>query len=130
MQAGSSMDTFAPSSSLGAPIAIGDLEDPYLEVEGTEGSVLRATLSGLVVFPFGLAEGLPRQVNRRWDYGQLDGVHLDAYGPIGVIRAKSRTTGMDLPLLLLEPNQITAARRGLEMIWNLMSHHGTAALTS
>ena len=60
MQAGSSMDTFAPSSSPGAPIANGDLEDPYLEVEGIEGSVLRAPLSALVVFPFGLAGGAAR----------------------------------------------------------------------
>jgi hypothetical protein len=29
-------------------------------------------------------------------------------------------------MLLLEPNQIAAARRGLEMIWNLMGSRANA----
>jgi hypothetical protein len=42
-----------------------------------------------------------------------------------VIRARIQSTGHELPLLLLETDQIPAARRVLEMIWNLM---GTAPL--
>jgi hypothetical protein len=98
----------------------GDDEDqPFLEVEGIEGSTLRATDEGLTVRhggPWAAREG-----DRRWAYDQLAEIRIDAYGPIGVIRATVTSTGGVLPLLLLEPAQIAAARRTLEIIWNLMA---------
>ena len=96
-----------------------DGEQPYLEVEGIEGSTLRATNEGLTVRHGG--RWAARDDDRRWAYDQLAEVRLDAYGPIGVIRATISSTGGVLPLLLLEPAQIAAARRTLEIIWNLMS---------
>jgi hypothetical protein len=92
-------------------------DDPFLEIEGVEGTVLRATPNGVLLADASRSTGGP---SRFWAYGDLGGVRLDAYGPIGVIRATLRSTRADLPLLLLEPNQITAARRGLEIVWNLM----------
>lgn len=111
------MQAFAIGSSAGDPGVQGEETQPFLELEGVEGSTLRATLSGIVIrsCPTGSAG-----TDRRWSYDQLGPVRIDAYGPIGVIRATIRPTGSELPLLLLEPNQIAAARRGLEMIWNLM----------
>ena len=96
-----------------------DASQPFLEVEGIEGSILRATDEGLTVRhggPWAAREG-----DRRWTYDQLAEVRLDAYGPVGVIRATVSSTGGVLPLLLLEPAQIAAARRTLEIIWNLMA---------
>ena len=98
----------------------GDAGDPpFLEVEGIEGSMLRATDEGLIVRHGG--RWAAREDDRRWAYDQLAEVRLDAYGPIGVIRATVSSTGGVLPLLLLEPDQIGAARRTLEIIWNLMA---------
>jgi hypothetical protein len=96
-----------------------DSVESYLEIEGSEGSTLRATHEGLTVCPHGGPS--PVGVDRRWAYDQLHAVGLDAYPPVGVIRATVRTTGATLPLLILEPEQIPAARRTLEIIWNLMA---------
>lgn len=100
-----------------------DAEQPFLEVAGIEGSSLRATHAGLTVFPGG-ALVHDRAGARRWTYTQLRELRLDAYGSVGVIRATVSATGGALPLLLLEPDQIPAARRTLEVIWNLMAPHG------
>jgi hypothetical protein len=97
-----------------------DTEQPSLEVAGAEGTVLRATRYGLTICP-GTATGSELRVGpRHWGYDQLGDVHIDAYGPVGVIRATIRASGTELPLLLLEPDQIPAARRTLEIVWNLM----------
>jgi hypothetical protein len=96
-----------------------DGAQPFLEVEGIEGSRLRANDEGLTVRHGG--PWAAREDDRRWAYDQLAEVRLDAYGPIGVIRATVSSTGGVLPLLLLEPAQIAAARRTLEIIWNLMA---------
>jgi hypothetical protein len=94
---------------------------PVLEVDGIDGSSLHATPSALIVCSGGAWSGR-RKVRRSWPYEQLGSVRLDAYGPFGVIRATIRASGTELPLLLLEPDQITAARRALEVVWNLMSN--------
>lgn len=94
-------------------------EQPFLEVAGAEGSILRATPSGLTVCP-GRATWSQPVGERQWSYDQIGDVHLDADGPVGVIRATIRASGTELPLLLLEPDQIPAARRTLEIIWKLM----------
>jgi hypothetical protein len=99
-----------------------DRDEPFLQVEGIEGSALRATNEGLTVRHGGLARAT-RTDDRRWSYDQLQEVRLDAYGPVGVIRATVSSTGGVLPLLLLEPDQIAPARRSLEIIWNLMGNH-------
>jgi hypothetical protein len=94
---------------------------PDLVVAGVEGSSLHATFDGLLVCPCGESSESKLQDHRQWRYDQLRNVRIDAYGPIGVIRATVRETGAELPLLLLEPEQITAARRSLEIIWNRMA---------
>jgi hypothetical protein len=95
---------------------------PFLEVDGIEGSSLRATPSALTVCSAGGAWSGRRKIRRSWRYDQLGSLRLDAYGSVGVIRATIRASGTDLPLLLLEPDQITAARRALEVVRNLMSN--------
>jgi hypothetical protein len=95
---------------------------PFLEVSGVEGSRLRATLRGLTVLA---APGDPdRTIHaaRFWEYERLSDVRLEVYGPLGVLRANVRATGHDLPLLLVDPTQITSARRVLEMVWNIMDN--------
>jgi hypothetical protein len=123
------MNTFEIDTSVGpAVVPSDDAEQPFLEVVGIEGSTLRATPAGLTVYQGGVLArdhaGL-----RRWTYDQLREVRLDAYGSVGVIRATVCSTGGALPLLLLEPEQIAAARRTLEIIWNLMAsaNDGTRA---
>lgn len=96
-----------------------DGDQPFLDVEGIEGSTLRATKAGLTVLAGG-ASSADRDADRRWRYDQLREVSLDTYGSVGVIRATVSSTGGALPLLLLEPQQINAARRILEIISNLM----------
>ena len=115
------MNTFEIDASVGTMRVPGDdAEQPFLEVAGIEGSSLRATRAGLTVHQGGaLVEG--REGQRRWSYDQLREVRLDAYGSVGVIRATINSSGGALPLLLLEPEQIAAARRTLEVIWNLMA---------
>ena len=92
-------------------------DQPYLVIEGSAGSYLRAGISGLTVGGRGGAIDIDDHV---WPYERLREIRIDAYGPIGVIRATLRASGVDLPLILLEPDQISAARRGLEVVWNLM----------
>ncbi len=98
-----------------------DSSQPYLEVAGVEGSLLQATSSGLTVFSVAPGTIAWRQQGRHWPYARLRQVRLDEYGPLCVVRATIETSGDELPLLLLEPNQIAAARRVLEMVWNLMA---------
>jgi hypothetical protein len=97
-----------------------DAVEPFIEICGSEGSTLRATRESLTVLSRG-ASASAGDADRRWAYQQLGEVRLDAYGPVGVIRATVESTGGVLPLLLLEPEQISAARRTLEIIWNLMA---------
>jgi hypothetical protein len=105
------------------PTDDGDARPPFIDVVGIEGSTLRATDAGLTVYPGGAsgAAGTDRDGDRRWRYDQLRDVSLDAYGSVGVIRATVSSTGGTLPLLLLEPQQINAATRILEIITNLMA---------
>jgi hypothetical protein len=114
--------------SVGDPTIQDDPERPFIEVEGIEGSILRATIGGLIVSSSGSHAAEPTQ--RRWAYEQIQTIRVDAYGAIGVIRATIRGNGSDLPLLLLEPDQITAARRSLELIWNLMAARADARLSA
>ena len=110
-------DTSIPSSAI--PSEDADSRQPFIDVQGIEGSTLRATDAGLIVFPRG-ASSADHDGDRRWRYDQLGEVSLDAYGSVGVIRATVGSTGGTLPLLLLEPQQINAARRIVEIIANLM----------
>ena len=110
-------DTSIPSSAI--PSEDADSRQPFIDVQGIEGSTLRATDAGLIVFPRG-ASSADHDGDRRWRYDQLREVSLDAYGSVGVIRATVGSTGGTLPLLLLEPQQINAARRIVEIIANLM----------
>jgi len=115
------MHTIEIDSSIGSSGIRGDdAEQPFLNVDGIAGSSLRATPAGLAVYKGGLQRHNPGGP-RRWTYDQLRELRLDAYGSVGVIRATVATTGGALPLLLLEPHQIAAARRTLEVIWNLMA---------
>ena len=88
------------------------------------GSCLRATPAGLTVVP--CAGGRPNLDldERLWKYDQLGAVRLDDDGSLGVVRARIRATGFELPLLLLDRDQITGARRVLEMVRNLMAADG------
>ena len=94
---------------------------PFLEVAGVEGSRLRVTRHGLTVLPCPDAMSDVSPEGRFWAYNLIRNVRLEEYGPLGVVRTEVRSTGGDVPLLLLEPDQVTAARRALEMVWNLMS---------
>jgi hypothetical protein len=123
---GAPLHTHEIDTSIHSSTILGDDSDqPFLEVEGIEGSRLRATNAGLTVCHGG-ATGRPGDGDRSWGYEQLREVRLDAYGSVGVIRATVHATGGALPLLLLEPAQIAAARRTLEIIWNRMAstNHG------
>ena len=96
---------------------------PFLEVAGLEGSGLRATRLGLTVLacPGDASDG--GRAGRFWAYDQIRDVRVDEYGSLGVVRASIRSTGGEMPLLLLEPDQIIAARRMLEIVWNMMGDH-------
>jgi hypothetical protein len=124
------MNTYEIDASIGPARVLGDdAEQSFLEVAGIEGSSLRATRAGLTVHQGGaLVEG--RDGQRRWSYEQIREVRLDAYGSVGVIRATISSSGGALPLLLLEPEQIAAARRTLEVIWNLMASTSDLRATS
>ena len=100
----------------GAP----DDDRPALAVEGVEGSSLRVTRRGLTVLSRPGPKSRLGRGGRFWAYGLIRDVRLDEYGPLGVVRTSIRSTGAEVPLLLLAPDQIAAARRALEMIWNLM----------
>jgi hypothetical protein len=98
-----------------------DQGESFLEVAGVEGSRLRVSQQGLTVLPRpDTSSGLGRE-GRFWDYRSIRDLRLDDYGSLGVVRARIRSTGHELPLLLLEPDEIVSARRVLEMVWNLMA---------
>ena len=97
-----------------------DVRQPFLEVDGVHGSSLRATPEALIVCSTGGAWSNRQESRRTWTYDQIGSIRLDAYGSVGVIRATVGSTGGTLPLLLLEPQQINAARRIVEIIANLM----------
>ena len=97
-----------------------DDSQPFIEVAGIEGSRLRVTRQGLTVLP-GTGTSNGREPGRFWAFPRIRDVRIDDVGALGVVRTRIRATGAELPLLLLEPDQITAARRALEMVWNLMS---------
>ena len=86
-----------------------------LVIDGSAGTRLALTHDGLIVRSDGSRAG---GGDRFWAYHDLRDLRLSAYGPIGVIRATLRITGGELPLLLLEPDQIVPARRTLEIAWN------------
>jgi hypothetical protein len=96
-----------------------DDRQPFIEVVGIEGSRLRVTRGGLTVLPCtGISDG--PGTGRFWAFPKIRDVRIDDVGALGIVRTQIRATGAELPLLLLEPDQITAARRALEMVWNLM----------
>jgi hypothetical protein len=99
-----------------------DDSQPFIEVAGIEGSTLRVTRRGLTVLPCtGTSTADGSGAGRFWPFPKIRDVRIDEVGALGVVRTQIRATGAELPLLLLEPEQITAARRALEMVWNLMS---------
>jgi hypothetical protein len=110
-----SLDNATRSWDVGQRAA--DDEEPFLEIAGVADSTLRATPTGLLI----TNNVVRRGDGRRWPYAALSAIRIDAYGAIAVIRGTVRATGADLPLLLLEPDQVSPARRGLEIVWNLMS---------
>jgi hypothetical protein len=97
-----------------------------LVIEGSAGTCLALTHDGLIVRA---DAGSDDPADRFWAYADLRDLHLAAYGPIGVIRATLRQSGGELPLLLLEPDQIVSARRTLEIAWNRIgrTHEGRPA---
>jgi hypothetical protein len=116
------MHSFAISSTASDPsIATSNEDVSFIQIDGTEGSVLRATMTGLVVCACRAAAPISTHGHRRWGYEDLADLRLDAYGPIGVVRARTGDGRTDLPLLLLEPAQIPAAGKGLEIICNLIA---------
>lgn len=102
------------------PDSSDDAGPAFLEIAGVEGSTLRVTPGGLTVLPCPDAMSDLSRDGRFWAYDRIRDVRLVDYGSLGVVRTRIRSTGVEVPLLLLEPNQITAARRVLEMVWNLM----------
>lgn len=88
---------------------------PLLTIEGSSGSTVRVTAAGLLVSTAHTISGRDMSF---WAYSDLRDVRVTTYGPIGVIRATLRRTGAELPLLLLEPDQIVSARRTLDVVRN------------
>jgi len=113
----SNMATATPSIGSDAPH---DEGHPFIEVGGVEGSRLRVTQLGLTVLPRPGTMSDMRRDGRFWAYGLIQDVRLEESGSMGIVRARVRSTGGEVPLLLLEPDQIAAAQRALEMVWNLM----------
>ncbi|HXU85202.1 MAG TPA: hypothetical protein VN773_05305 [Verrucomicrobiae bacterium] len=111
------MATATPSIGSDAPH---DEGHPFIEVGGVEGSRLRVTQLGLTVLPRPGTMSDMRRDGRFWAYGLIQDVRLEESGSMGIVRARVRSTGGEVPLLLLEPDQIAAAQRALEMVWNLM----------
>lgn len=107
---------------------------PFVRIAGARGSSIRASRGELVVcrcgdWTSGTQAG-GRSACRRWPYDALADIRLDGYGPLGVVRATLRQTGADLPLLLVEPDQVPPARRALELVENLMAVHQEARHTA
>lgn len=99
---------------------------PYVQIGGSGGTVIRASRSSLVVCRCNDRLAEAGSACREWPYEALSGMRLDAYGPLGVLRATLGLTEVDLPLLLLDPDQIAPARRALELVENLMAVHQEA----
>jgi hypothetical protein len=112
------MPTNLPSPDVDRP----DDDGPsFLEIVGVEGSRLRATQHGLIVLSDAGDPDGADPTARFWAYGRIRDVRLQDDGGLGAVRAQIRTTGRELPLLLLERDQMSAARRVLEIVGNLMS---------
>lgn len=93
-----------------------------LVIAGTAGSSLRATATALIVCPARLAPGREVSPARTWSYRRLSRVRLDEGAPLSMIRGTVRATGAELPLLLVERDEVAAARRVLEVVGNLIRH--------
>lgn len=93
-------------------------DGPTLSIDGLERSTLKVTVSGIEVCP---PPSVGDETGRYWPYADLADIRIAEYGAIGVIRATLLRDGTDLPLLLLEPEQIAAARRTLEIVWNRLT---------
>lgn len=102
------------------------LRAPFVEIRGVRGTVLRAAQGAIVVCRCDGGPGDARGSCHMWPYEALSGMRLDAYGPLGVVRATLLATGVELPLLLLHPDQVASARRALELVVNLMAVHQEA----
>lgn len=99
---------------------------PFVEIRGARGTLLRASRGVIVVCRWASGPGDARSSCHTWPYEALSGMRLDAYGPLGVVRATLPATGVDLQLLLLHPDQVASARRALELVANLMAIHQEA----
>lgn len=98
------------------PIGGPDGDDaPMLTIDGLERSVLKLMATGLQVCPSPAARG---GIARFWAYDDLAEIRVTEYGGIGMIHATLRREQTDLPLLLVELEQITSARRTLEHVWS------------
>lgn len=96
---------------------------PLVQIGGSRGTVIRVAYGELVVCCCNDRLADAGSSCRAWPYEALSRIRLDAYGPFGVIRATLHSTGVDLPLLLLGPDQVAPARRALELVENLMAVH-------
>lgn len=102
------------------------MRQPFVQIGGSRGTVIRAARGTLVVCRCNDRLADAGSSCRAWPYEALSRIRLDAYGPLGVIRATLHSTGVDLPLLLLDPDQVASARRALELVENLMAVHQEA----
>lgn len=99
---------------------------PVVQIRGARGTVLRAWRGGIVVCRCAASPADTRGACPVWPYEALTGMRLDAYGPLGVVRATLGPGGVDLPLLLIEPDQVASSRRALDLVVNLMVVHQEA----
>jgi hypothetical protein len=112
------MDPRSPSATTASTIELGSPDDPTLSIDGLEGSTLKITMTGIQVCPPPSASG---DAGRFWAYDDLADVRIAEYGAIGVVRATLQRDRTELPLLLLEPDAVAAARRTLEIVWNRLT---------
>jgi hypothetical protein len=113
------MDPRSPSATTAPTIDLGSPDDdPMLSIDGMEGSALRITMTGIHVCP---PPSVGADAGRFWPYADLADVRIAEYGAIGVVRATLQRDRTELPLLLLEPEAIAAARRTLEIVWNRLT---------
>src|SRR5215217_4615746 len=94
--AGSSMQTFEFGPPARDPGIRADEDDTFLQIDGTDGTIVRATMTGLVVCQCRTTSPVSSHGHRHWKYGELDDIRIDAYGPIGVVRATIRERRTDL----------------------------------
>jgi hypothetical protein len=108
------MDPRSPAAA--SPTTDADEPDgPTLSIDGLERSSLRVGMTGIEVC---LPASLTPAMERFWPYAELADLRIADYGAIGVIRATLQRDRTDLPLLLLEQEQIPAASRTLEIVLN------------